>query len=172
LNSGKHHFLLFIFLFDSWNFRGSRLSAFLFLTKMHSFIFPQFFWNGPSSASFCLFSVFSNKQYKFYNKLMRKNVHPVYSAGIQTHDFWNMSLLPLPLDQGSRPENLLLYWSNSRWQISEKSNWSTLKHWLDTTWWVVTSASVLFYRKVVTNEICSFHQVLMQQRPPWTGALV
>ena len=32
-----------------------------------------------------------------------KNVHPVYGVGIQTHDHWNMSLLPLPLDQGSRP---------------------------------------------------------------------
>ena len=26
-----------------------------------------------------------------------------YCAWIQTHDLWNMSLLPLPLDQGSRP---------------------------------------------------------------------
>ena len=26
-----------------------------------------------------------------------------YRAWIQTHDLWNMSLLPLPLDQGSRP---------------------------------------------------------------------
>ena len=32
-----------------------------------------------------------------------KNVHPVYGAGIQTHNLWNMSLLPWPLDQGSRP---------------------------------------------------------------------
>ena len=23
-----------------------------------------------------------------------KNVHPVYGAGIQTHNLWNMSLLP------------------------------------------------------------------------------
>ena len=23
-----------------------------------------------------------------------KNVHPVYGAGIQAHDLWNMSLLP------------------------------------------------------------------------------
>ena len=27
-----------------------------------------------------------------------KNVHPVYSAGNQTHDFWNVSHLPEPLD--------------------------------------------------------------------------
>ena len=36
---------------------------------------------------------------------MWKNVHPVYSAGIQTHDLWNMSLFPYPLDQGSGPKN-------------------------------------------------------------------
>ena len=30
-----------------------------------------------------------------------KNVHPVYGAGIQTHDLWNMSPLSQPLDQGS-----------------------------------------------------------------------
>ena len=34
---------------------------------------------------------------------MWKNVNPVYSVGIQTHNLWNVSLLPWPLDQGSRP---------------------------------------------------------------------
>ena len=33
---------------------------------------------------------------------MLKNVHPVYVAGIRTHELWYMSLFPLPLDQGSR----------------------------------------------------------------------
>ena len=43
---------------------------------------------------FHLFLVFSNKHhYNFYNKLMWKNVRPVYSAGIWTHDLQNMSLL-------------------------------------------------------------------------------
>ena len=28
------------------------------------------------------------------NKYMWKDVHPVYGDGIQTHDLWNMSLLP------------------------------------------------------------------------------
>ena len=40
------------------------------------------------------FSVFSNKHYNFYNKYLWKNVHPVYIAGIQTHDLKNMSHLP------------------------------------------------------------------------------
>ena len=34
---------------------------------------------------------------------MWKNVHPVFGAGILTHDLQNVSLLPKPLDQGSRP---------------------------------------------------------------------
>ena len=37
------------------------------------------------------------------NKWEKCHVHPVYGAGIRTHDLWNMSLLPKPLDQGSRP---------------------------------------------------------------------
>ena len=48
---------------------------------------------GQPRPLFCLFSVFSNKQYNFYNKYMWKNVHPVYSAGIQTHKLlWHESL--------------------------------------------------------------------------------
>ncbi len=29
-------------------------------------------------------------------------IHPVYGAGVRTHDLLIMSLLPLPLDHGSR----------------------------------------------------------------------
>ena len=48
-----------------------------------------------SGLFYRLFSVFSNKhQYKFYNKLMWKTVHPVYGAGIRTYNLRNMSLLP------------------------------------------------------------------------------
>ena len=32
----------------------------------------------------------------------------VYSAGFRTHDLPNLSLLPLPLDQGSRPSKSFL----------------------------------------------------------------
>ena len=39
--------------------------------------------NGPSPAFFCLFVVFLSKQYKFYNKLMRKNVYLVSGEGIE-----------------------------------------------------------------------------------------
>ena len=40
---------------------------------------------------------------------MRKNVHPVYGTGIRTHDLKIMSLLPLPLDQGSRPLKSIVF---------------------------------------------------------------
>ena len=50
---------------------------------------------GNPGLSYRLFLVFSNKlHYNFYSKYMWKNVYPVYSAWIQTHDLWNMSLLP------------------------------------------------------------------------------
>ena len=38
-----------------------------------------------------------------------KNVHPVYGVRIWTHNLWNISILPLPLDQGSRPFLSQLY---------------------------------------------------------------
>ena len=46
-------------------------------------------------ASFSFIFVFTNKQYKFYNKIKVKNVISIqYGARIQTHDLWNMSHLP------------------------------------------------------------------------------
>ena len=39
---------------------------------------------------------------------MWKNVHPVYSAEIQTHNLQNVSHFPLPLDKGSSPQFLIL----------------------------------------------------------------
>ena len=41
------------------------------------------FLNGPS---FSFIFVFSSKHNNFYNKYMWKNVHPVYGAGIRTHN--------------------------------------------------------------------------------------
>ena len=42
---------------------------------------------------------------QFLQQINVKNVHPVVcGAGIRTHDLQDMSLLPLPLDQGSRPQ--------------------------------------------------------------------
>ena len=41
-----------------------------------------------------------------------KNVQPVYSAGIWTHDLRNMSLLPYPLDQGSGQLSFNIVYNN------------------------------------------------------------
>ena len=48
---------------------------------------------------FRLFWVFSSKNYNFHNKFMWKNVHPVYGAGIRTHD------LPITTRPGLPPIN-------------------------------------------------------------------
>ena len=53
-----------------------------------------------------LFSVFFKLTIQFVHQINVKNVHQVKGAGIRTHDLSNMSRLPLPLDQGSRPVSL------------------------------------------------------------------
>ena len=46
------------------------------------------FFKGPTSASFIFYfrSISNNHRYNFFNKYMWKNVHPLYGAGIWTHD--------------------------------------------------------------------------------------
>ena len=48
---------------------------------------------GQPRPLFRLFSVFSKKQY-FLQQINVKNVHPVYSTGIQTHNLSDMSRHP------------------------------------------------------------------------------
>ena len=55
-----------------------------------------------------IFGLFQTNIKIFYKKLMWKNVHPVWSAGIRTLDLQIESLIPLPLDQGSR-YNLIFF---------------------------------------------------------------
>ena len=50
-------------------------------------------WANPS-LFFVYFRSFSKKQYIFLQHINVKNVHPVYSAGIQTHNFSKMSCHP------------------------------------------------------------------------------
>ena len=52
----------------------------------------------PASFSF-IFDLFK-QTIQFLQQINVKNVHPVYGAGIQTHNLLNTSRLPLPLDQG------------------------------------------------------------------------
>ena len=54
---------------------------------------------GQPRHLFQLFSAYQTHITNFTSNRCVKNVHPVYGAGIQTHNLWNMSLLPLPQDQ-------------------------------------------------------------------------
>ena len=85
--------------------RGHRQIHWAVVPYLVGFIFPSnwfpylhsdqaFLW-AKAGLFYRLSSVFSNNHhYKFYNKLMWKNVHPVNCAGIWTHNLCNMSLLP------------------------------------------------------------------------------
>ena len=50
---------------------------------------------------------------KFLQQINVNNVHRVHGAGIRTHGFWNMSLLPKSLDHGSRPIRSILHQGNA-----------------------------------------------------------
>ena len=65
--------------------------------------YKSFFKKWAIYGLFLFICIFSNKHYIFLQQINVKNIHPVYGAGIRTNDLWSMSLLPLPLDQGSRP---------------------------------------------------------------------
>ena len=81
----------------AWDQQYKILLLFVVVVFLLPLIFPH------PRPLFHLFSVFLNKQYKFYSKLMRKM--SIQYPGIQTHDLLIMSLL---LDQGSRPVYFLL----------------------------------------------------------------
>ena len=65
---------------------------------------------GQPLPLFRLFSVFFKQTLQFLQYV--KNVHPVYGAGIRTHDLRNVSLFPWPLDQGSRPIKTMFGWQH------------------------------------------------------------
>ena len=56
--------------------------------------YPITFLERPYPSSFLFILLFPNKHFNFYSKNLRKNVHPVYSAGIRTQNIQSMSLLP------------------------------------------------------------------------------
>ena len=63
---------------------------------------------GQPRPLFHLFLSFKTHITNFTTNSYVKNVHPVYGAGIRTHDLWNMSFLPKSLDQGSRPQGKVI----------------------------------------------------------------
>ena len=104
-----------------------------YLTIYHWYA-TAFFKNGPSSASFSFIFDSSNKHYNICEKCYD---HPVNGAGIWTHNLRNASLLPLPLDHGSRPlpqPFILTY------QLPHSVLWSIL--WMP--YWSKTSRGVTY----------------------------
>ena len=80
----------------NYNSRGCKFSSWLRrLVRHHTSEEICFFKVRYPRPLFCLFSVFSKQtSIQYYNKLMWKNVHPVYGTWIWTHDLQNVSLLP------------------------------------------------------------------------------
>ena len=69
--------------------------------KLHQIFFKK---NRPIPASFSfIFGLFQTIQCFTANQCEKCHVHPVYSAGIRTHDHQNMNLLPKLLDLGPVP---------------------------------------------------------------------
>ena len=53
--------------------------------------------------------------------MSKSNIHPVSSTGIQTHGLLDVSLLPLPLDQGCSPKpDQLFKFASIRFQTTRK----------------------------------------------------
>ena len=97
---------------------------------------------------FRLFSAFFKQApIQFYNKPMWRNVHPVYGTGIRTHNLLITSLLPQPLDQGSRMLHLWWWWS---------CNWP---YNLTIRVWIPPKTAAFFLYKITCKE-----QQLMTKR--------
>ena len=55
----------------------------------------MFLKNGPTLASFSIiFGLFKQTSLQFLQQINVKIVHPVYGAGIRTHNLQNVSLFP------------------------------------------------------------------------------
>ena len=87
------------------------------------------------SFLFIFGSVQTNITTIFTIKLMRKNVHPVYSAGIRTHNLQIMSLLPSRQTR-AHPEIQLLLLENTNLRGS-------ITVWLTSCLYCLDSANML-----------------------------
>ena len=91
-----------IYSFLKWVIHG-HLVYFLYFQPIYDtkivvfslFFFFYLLWkNGPTPASFSFIFGLFKQTLQFLQQIYVKNVHPVYSAGIWTHDLWNVGLLP------------------------------------------------------------------------------
>ena len=76
-----------------WKIYEKVLKKFAIQTPKDTILF-SFFSNRPSPSSFWFIFVFFKHTLQFLQQIYVKNVHPVYRAGIKTHNFQHMSLHP------------------------------------------------------------------------------
>ena len=57
-------------------------------------VYESFFLKMGQLRPLFHFFIFSNTNMQFLQQINVNNVHPVYGARIQTHNLWNMRLLP------------------------------------------------------------------------------
>ena len=81
------------------------------------FFSRSLFKNWPTPAPFRLIFCLFNQTIQFLQQNIVKNVNPVSGTRIWTHNLLIMSLLPLPLDQGSAPLSLSFFRS---WNGNDK----------------------------------------------------
>ena len=74
---------------------GSKL---VFLNRTSKAFFKKMIQSRP--LLLYIFGLFKQTK-QFFQQMFVKNVHPLYGAGIRTHNLRKVSLLPQPLDQGS-----------------------------------------------------------------------
>ena len=116
--SASKHFSLHFLFFHVPICLSFRSFVFVFKFFKISFLSWLLFLKWAFPASFCLFLVFSKRQYNFNYKTLWKNVHPVCGVVIWTHNPFT-SRHPWPLDQGSR-HSLFLYIISLYFAIFEK----------------------------------------------------
>ena len=86
------------------------------------------FLNGPTLASFSFILVFFKQTIQFLQQInVKMSWHPVYGVRIRTHELSTMSGLPLPLNQGSRPNFFVK--PNSRLLISTTPLLNCSREW-------------------------------------------
>ena len=73
------------------------------------FFSRSLFKNWPTPAPFRIIFCLFNQTIQFLQQNIVKNVNPVSGTRIWTHNLLIMSLLPLPLDQGSAPPRSLSF---------------------------------------------------------------
>ena len=111
---------------------------------------PHFdFLNGLSPDSFSfIFGLFKSTLHFTYNKIMLKNVHPVYGAGIRTHALQDARSPPITTRPG-----LSRYLSISTLGIGSSSVKTRLKH---TSEFFSSGFELWFWHLWLSVKICVF----------------